>query len=40
MQESFGSIDIDAGDAAVASQHAVHCGGNLLPVALGIGVEA
>lgn len=40
LQESLGSIDIDAGDAAVASQHAIHCGGDLPPVVLCFGVES
>lgn len=39
-EESPGSIDINAGDAAVASQHPVHRGRNLFPVVLSIGVEA
>lgn len=40
LQEGFGSVDVDAGDAAVASQHAVHRGGDLLPVDLSVGIEA
>lgn len=39
LQKSFGSINVDVGDAAVSAQHAVHRGGNLPPVVLGVGVE-
>lgn len=39
LQKSFGPVYVDVGDAAVSAQHAVHCGGNLPPVVLGVGVK-
>lgn len=39
LQECFRSIDVNAGDGAVASQHSIHRGRNLPPVVLSIGVE-
>lgn len=39
LQESFGSTEINAGDATITPEHAIHRGGNLLPVTLCIGVE-
>ncbi|KAG7221224.1 hypothetical protein INR49_017441 [Caranx melampygus] len=40
LQERLGAVDVDTGDASIASQHALHCGGDVLPVALSIRVEA
>lgn len=39
LQELPGAVDVDAGDVAVAPQHAIHCGGHGLPVLLGLGVK-
>lgn len=39
LQEFPGAVDVDAGDVAVAPQHAVHRGGHVLPVLLRLGVE-
>lgn len=39
LQEGLGPVNVDAGDAAVASQHAVHRGWDIFPVVLSIGVE-
>lgn len=39
LQEFPGAVDVDAGDVAVAPQHAVHCGGHILPVLLCLGVK-
>lgn len=40
LQESLGSTEINAGDATVTPEHAVHRGGNLLPVTLCVRVES
>lgn len=39
LQESLGSTEINAGDATVTPEHAIHRGGNLLPVTLCVRVE-
>lgn len=39
LQEGLGPVNVDAGDAAIASQHAVHRGWDILPVVLSVGVE-
>lgn len=39
LQELPGAVDIDAGDVAIASQHAIHRGRHILPVLLCFGVK-
>lgn len=39
LQELPGAVDVDAGDVAVAPQHAIHRGGHILPVLLCLGVK-
>lgn len=39
LQELPGAVDVDAGDVAIAPQHAIHCGGHILPVLLCLGVK-
>lgn len=39
LQELPGAVDVDAGDVAIAPQHAIHRGGHILPVLLCLGVK-
>lgn len=39
LQELPGAVDVNAGDVAIAPQHAVHRGGHILPVLLCLGVK-
>lgn len=39
LQEFPGAVDVDAGDVAVAPQHAIHRGRHILPVLLCLGVK-
>lgn len=39
LQELPGAVDVDAGDVAVAPQHAIHRGGYVLPVLLCLGIK-
>lgn len=39
LQELFGTVDVDAGDATITSQHSVYSGRDVLPVLLRLDVK-